>query len=149
MKPPRELASLGRLLAVRERAVDRLSAQMAEKARVRDRFRVNLERMAGLCAGDPAPGVQPLALAMNFGHYKQAVLRMADTHRADLVLHEADMAVTQRALQAASRAREALDGVLALKQQRRQEAERRTQQRHADEIASQRWSRTEDPWACE
>jgi flagellar export protein FliJ len=142
MKQSRSVKSLTTLVALRERAVDKLTAEMAEKANVRERFRNNLERMEGLCAGDSEHGVLPLALSINFAHYKQAVMQMADTHRADLTLHEADMAVTQRALIAASHKREVLGQVLAREQQLLQDGERRVEQRRQDELATQQWFRT-------
>jgi flagellar export protein FliJ len=142
MKQSRSVKSLTTLVALRERAVDKLTAEMAEKANVRERFRNNLDRMAGLCAGDSEQGVLPLALSINFAHYKQAVMQMADTHRADLTLHEADMAVTQRALIAASHKREVLGQVLARQQQLVLDGQRRVEQRRQDELATQQWFRT-------
>jgi flagellar export protein FliJ len=142
MKKPAAVKSLTTLVALRERAVDRLTAEMAEKTTVRDRFRNNLERMEGLCAGDAPLGALPLALSINFAHYKQAVLQMADTHRADLSLHEADMAVTQRALVAAAHKREVLGQVLARKKAVVLDDQRRVEQRGQDELASQQWFRT-------
>ena len=138
----RAVKSLSTLVELRELAVDRLTAEMAEKTTVRERFRNNLERMEGLCAGGGAQGVLPVALSINFAHYKQAVMQMADTHRADLALHEADMAVTQRALIAASHKREVLGQVLAKQQQLVLDGQRRVEQRGQDELASQQWFRT-------
>jgi flagellar export protein FliJ len=148
MKKPAAVKSLETLVALRERAVDKLTAEMAQKANVRERFRSNLERMEGLCAGNTVPGglaalpAASLALSINFAHYKHAVMQMADTHRADLSLHEADMAVTQRALVTAAHRHEVLGQVLARKTQHVAEAARRVEQRGQDELASQQWLRT-------
>jgi hypothetical protein len=85
----------------------------------------------------------PLALArsMNAALYKQAVLRMADSHRTDLALHEADMAVTQGALTQALGKREVIGQVLAGHLRRLVESEQRSDRKREDELASQWWLR--------
>jgi flagellar export protein FliJ len=145
MTQPTQITSLETLITLRERAVDRLTAELAAKERERERYRANLLRMAGLCAGGSSQGLQAAALSLNSAAYKQSVLQMADTHRTDLTLHEADMAVTQRALCAAAARRAVLDQVLA-QQQRRLLAERqRAERKRQDELASQLWCRKARP----
>jgi outer membrane protein TolC len=64
---------------------------------VRERYQKNLERLTGLYTDSGPSGALPLALSVNCGNFKQAVMQMADQHRTDLHLHEANMAISQRA----------------------------------------------------
>ena len=93
--------SLGTLVHLRGIEVDRLQAEMAAQRATSARYRDNLARLDGLAQGSGASGALPLALALNCGQYKQAVMQMADTHRTDLSLQEANMALSQRALTSA------------------------------------------------
>jgi flagellar export protein FliJ len=138
---PTVVKSLTTLVTLRERAVDRLAAEMAEKRQARERFERNLERLKSLAAGASAQGKAP-ALALNAAYYKQAVLQLADVHRVDLALHEADMAVTQKALDTAAQKREVLGQVLAREQQRVVDAQQKVEQRRQDELASLQWFRS-------
>jgi len=137
--------SLTTLVDLRGREVDRLAASMADKQAVRERFQSNLERLERLGSGgsgqSQAGDRLPLALSMNHAGYKQAVLAMADTHRHDLALHEADMAVTQRALHLASRQREVLGLVLDEQVMRLRQARDRRDQKRLDDLATQMWTR--------
>lgn len=143
--PTNNVKSLETLVTLRERAVDRLAAEMAEKQQARDRFQRNLKRLSELAAAPSGQGGgqgKALALSLNAAYYKQAVLQLADVHRVDLALHEADMAVTQKALAAAAQKREAIGQVLAHEQQRIAGVQQRVEQRRQDELASQQWFRT-------
>lgn len=142
MKASDRSASLATLVTLRERAVDRLSAEIAAQQRERERFRRNLDRMEGLCAAASSQGLAPLALAMNLAHYKQGVLQMADAHRTDLALHDAQMAVTRRALDVAAQKQEVMGQVLDQHRQRERRAGERIDQKRQDEIAAQLWNRT-------
>ncbi len=148
MKRERSLAGLSRLLELREREVERLGADVAARQRVSERYRENLARLQELytSTGPSAPvaasGRQAApAISRNRGDYRQNVMRLAELHRLDLSLHEADLAVARRALGDAVRRQEALR--LAL--QRRAEALRRARQarerKGQDELASQVWRR--------
>ena len=144
MKPSARNRSLATLAGLREREVERLRALVAIKEAERIRYLANLDRMARLCAGgagDDRGGPQAATLSMNFGHYKQGVLQMADTHRTDLALHEADMALIQRALAAASQKHEALAQMLAQRHRCAIRAEQQHEQKRQDELAGQVWSR--------
>lgn len=135
------IRNLSTLVALRNTEVERLQSEMAEKTSLRERYQKNLERLTGLYTNSGASGSLPLALAGNCGDYKQAVMQMADNHRLDLHMHEADMAVSQRALNAAWVKREVLDQVLDKQQQavRRQHAAKERKQH--DELATQLWFR--------
>lgn len=135
------LHSLNRLVDVREREVDRLQAAMADQEATRQRYRNNLERLEELSAGSGVRGSWSPLLAANSGAYKQNVLLLAAAHRESLAAHEADMAVTRVALQAAARRHE----VLAQVRDRQLESDRRALQRREqkgqDELAAQVWLR--------
>lgn len=133
--------SLNRLVDLREREVDRLQAEMASKEALRRRYLGNLDRLQELCAGSGASGVLSPTLALNCAGYKEAVLELAASHRESLTLHEADMAVTQRALVAASRRHQVLGQVLEARQERGRRAENLREQKRQDDLAAQVWLR--------
>jgi flagellar export protein FliJ len=140
------LHSLNRLVDLRALEVDRLQAEMAGKESVRQRYCGTLARLDALCAGSGASGGianngLPLAAALNCGAYKQAVMQLADAHRANLSLHEADMAVTQRALVAAAQRHEVLGQVAARHLERGLRVEQVREQKRQDELATQVWVR--------
>jgi len=135
------IRNLTTLVALRDTELERLESAMAEKASLRDRYQKNLERLTSLYTSSGPSGNLPLALASNCGDYKQAVMQMAEHHRMDLSMHEADMAVAQQALNLARLKREALGKVLSKQQKavlRQQSAQER--KRH-DELATQLWMR--------
>src|SRR4051812_37693169 len=139
------IRNLTTLVSLRNTEVERLQTEVAEKASVRDRYQKNLERLTGLYTNSGASGNLHPALAGNCGDYKQAVMQMADSHRLDLHMHEADMAVSQKALNAAWAKREVL-GKVRVKQQavvlKQQNAKDRKQH---DELATQLWLRGQKP----
>ncbi|MCW7536522.1 flagellar export protein FliJ [Aquabacterium sp. A7-Y] len=137
------VSSLSRLVDLREREVDRLSAEVAAKHAVSERYRRNLERMDALCQGSGATAVLPPALSLNCGNYKQAVIGMSQLHRQDLALHEADMAVTQRALTAAARKHEVFSQLLVRRQDEQRRVVEREEQKRQDEMATQVWWRSQ------
>jgi flagellar export protein FliJ len=100
-----------------------------------------VDTLTGLYQASGASGNLPLSLAGNCGDYKQAVMQLADSHRLDLHMHEADMAVSQRALNAAHARREVLGQVLDRKQQAELQAQRQREHKQHDELATQLWFR--------
>jgi len=133
--------ALDRLLALRERELERLSAQMASHQAVAQRFRDNLGRLDALWQHCGASGELPAPASSTAADYKQAVMRLADTHRAGLAQHEAETAVAQRALSAAAGRHEGLSLVLAQRRTEARQAGERREQRQQDELAVQMWSR--------
>jgi len=136
-----KIRNLTTLVALRNTEVERLQTEMAEKTNLRDRYQKNLERLTSLYTNSGASGNLHPALAGNCGNYKQAVMVMADSHRLDLHMHEADMAVSQQALNAAWAKREVLGKVLDKTQKvvnREQNAKERKQH---DDLATQLWLR--------
>jgi flagellar export protein FliJ len=128
------------LLELRQREVDRLSAQMADKHATQARFRSNLQRLEHLCTG--ASASSDLAhLSGNCADYKLAVLQLAAAHRNDLALHEADMAVTRGVLAAAARRQQALAQMVARQAYAQRHAQETREQKRQDELASQMWIR--------
>jgi flagellar export protein FliJ len=131
--------SLGTLVHLRGLEVDRLQADMAAQRATSARYRDNLARLDGLAEGSGPSGALPLALALNCGQYKQAVMQMADTHRTDLSLHEANMALSQQALTSAWSKRELLGQVLEQKQDAADLAQQRVDRKRQDDLATQAW----------
>lgn len=134
--------NLATLVELREREVERLTSDVAQKERVRQRYLGNLERMQRLCPASAEHGSAPVALSVNRANYKASVLCAIEQHRQDLTLHEADLAVSQRALLAASRRRELLGQVLARRLRALAAEQVRREQKGQDELASQAWGRT-------
>ncbi|CAN7536723.1 flagellar FliJ family protein [Massilia sp. LjRoot122] len=139
MKREQTIASLGTLVQLRSIDVDRLQADLASQEATRARYQNNLARMDALATGSGASGALPLALALNCGAYKQNVMAMADLHRVDLALHEANMAVAQRKLTDAYTKRELLGKVLEQQQVQFAREQNRSVRKREDDIATQSW----------
>lgn len=146
--------SLSRLIELRQREIDRRSAELADKLRLRERYQRNLaqlEALGSLCTLGPAHSAELKAprqlagamagLALNNAHYKQSMQQLAATHRQDLALHEADLAVTRHALAEVAREREALQHLLTRQQQREQHVRSVREQKGQDDLAAQVWLR--------
>jgi flagellar export protein FliJ len=146
----RKITQLGQLVDLREREVDRLSADLAQQRTMQQRYLENLARLARLQESSGATGAQlhpassqalSPALSLNCGGYKQVVMKMAAAHRVDMSLHEADMAQTQRRVTEAARRHEALDQVLTRQRSKFQRIQSVREQKHVDDVASQQWVR--------
>ena len=136
-----KIRNLTTLVALRHTEVERLQTEMAEKASVRDRYQRNLERLTSLYTNSGPSGNLHPALAGNCGDYKQAVMAMADSHRLDLHMHEADMAVSQQALNAAWAKREVLGKVLDKQQKVVLKEQNAKERKQHDDLATQLWLR--------
>jgi flagellar export protein FliJ len=136
-----KIRNLTTLVALRNTEVERLQTEMAEKNNLRERYQKNLERLTGLYTNSGASGNLHPALAGNCGDYKQAVMVMADSHRLDLHMHEADMAVSQQALNAAWARREVLGKVLDKTQKVVNQQQNAKERKQHDELATQLWLR--------
>lgn len=139
MKRENTIASLGTLVELRSIDVDRLQADLASQEATRTRYRNNLARLDALATGSGATGALPLVQALNCGAYKQNVMAMADLHRTDLALHEANMAVSQRKLADAWTKRELLGKVLEQQQVLLNGEQQRALRKREDDIATQSW----------
>lgn len=133
------IRSLDLLVQVRSSEVDRLQADMAKQEETRRRYVANLDRLSQLAEGSGASGALAPVLALNCGQYKQAVFALADTHRTDLHLHEANMQVAQRELTAAWTRRELLGKVLEQHQAAAAREQDRATKKREDETATQSW----------
>jgi flagellar export protein FliJ len=139
-----QISSLDTLVQLRSTEVDKLQTELARQEATRARYQANLERLASLAEGSGASGkgaagrLAP-ALALNCGQYKQAVFTLLDTHRTDLQLHEANMAVSQRNLAQAWTRRELLGKVLEQQQDALAREQERAARKREDEIATQSW----------
>jgi flagellar export protein FliJ len=139
--------SLNTLVRLRSTTVERLQADLAKQEAVRTRYQTSVERLTALAEGC-GPSATPAAartstfsaaLAVNVGAYKQAVFALAETHRMDLHLHEANMAVSQQNLAQAWTRRELLGKVLAQHEAAHAREQDRIQRKREDEIATQSW----------
>lgn len=139
MSKKNTIDSLGTLVRLRSLDVDRLQADMTTQEATRTRYQNNLARMDSLTVSSGATGALPPALALNCGAYKQNVMAMADLHRTDLALHEANMAVSQRNLTAAWTKRELLGKVLEQQETQLARAQDRVVRKREDDIATQSW----------
>ncbi|WP_426162049.1 flagellar export protein FliJ [Pseudoduganella sp. R-31] len=135
------IRSLSTLVDMRSNEVDKLQTEMAAKESVRDRYRKTLDKLTNLYESSGPSGRLPMALAINCGDYKQGVMAMADSQRLNLHMHEADMAVSQRALTAAYVKREVLGQVLERHQDAAATAQRAQERKRHDELATQLWYR--------
>ena len=144
MKRQNTIHSLGTLVQLRTTEVDKLQTELARQEATRARYQSNVERLTALAEGSGASGTAAAgrlapALALNCGHYKQAVFALADHHRTDLQLHEANMAVSQRNLAQAWTRRELLGKVLEQQQDALAREQDRAARKREDEIATQSW----------
>jgi len=141
------IQSLDTLVRLRSTEVDKLQTELARQEATRARYQANLERLTSLAEGSGASGNSTVgaagrlapALALNCGQYKQAVFALADHHRTDLQLHEANMAVSQRNLAQAWTRRELLGKVLGQQQDLLSREQDRAARKREDEIATQSW----------
>jgi flagellar export protein FliJ len=136
-----KIRNLTTLVALRHTEVERLQTEMAEKTSVRERYQKNLDRLTTLYTNSGASGNLHPALAGNCGDYKQAVMAMADSHRLDLHMHEADMAVSQQALNAALAKREVMGKVLSKEQKIVSQEKNAKERKQHDDLATQLWLR--------
>lgn len=135
---------LDRLVALREKEVDRLSADFAAREAMRQRYLDNLARMRSLCedtSAGLAAGKAAGVLALNNGAYKQTLLAMVDAHAQDLAAHEAQMDVARQALHQAARGHEVLRQVAEKQSLALLRAQGVREQKVSDDLASQVWLR--------
>lgn len=98
------LNGLRRLVELRKHEAERLAADVSSKRAVRDRYAASLARLEELYHSSGPSGAQPgpvgkglcPALSLNCGGYKQVVMQMVATHRADLAVHQAEVATAER-----------------------------------------------------
>lgn len=141
MSDTHTMRNLATLVRLRSDEVERLRGEVAAQQALRERYRQSLDRLTGLYQDSGASGALPLAHALNCGHYKQAVMALVDTHRTDLHLHEANMAVSQNQLNAVWAKREALGQALTHQQKQAAGAAQRRDTKRHDELATQVWLR--------
>lgn len=136
------IRSLDTLVQLRSTQVERLQADLASQETTRARYQANLERMDTLASSSGASGASlklAPALALNCGAYKQDVIALAASHRQDLALHEANMAVSQQRLAQAWTGRELLGKVLQREQGALASEQARRARKREDDVATQSW----------
>lgn len=144
MKKTRLIDNLGTLQRLRGAEVERLQGELADQEAMRQRYARSLQTLDALCAGSGASGRLPPVLAANCGQYKETLIGMAATHRTDLALHEAQLALTREALQAAHARREVLGMVIDKARRAVAGDQARRERRVADETATQHWLREKE-----
>lgn len=132
---------LDRLVELRERAVDRLAADVAAHEATRRRYLANIDRMQQLARDSGASGAVPPALAANCAGYKESLLRMTEAHRRDLAAHEAQAEALRRSLGDATRDHEVLRQVAERRALAVQAAAGVRERKQGDDLASQVWLR--------
>nr|WP_294865063.1 flagellar export protein FliJ [uncultured Pseudogulbenkiania sp.] len=142
MKQQEALHRLQLMVRLRDNDVERLEAELVAKRRLQERYRRNIERMGELCgqSGASAASASP-TLALNCAGYKGALLQLMASQQQDLNLAEADAAVSQRALMAATLRREAMVQVRDDAAERLAGERARREQKHSDDFAGQAWWR--------
>ena len=144
MKQQEALRRLQLMVQLRDNDVGRLQAELDAKRRLQDRYRRNIERMGELCGQSGASAATVAAsplLALNCAGYKGALLQLMASQQQDLSLAEADAAVSQRALAAATLRREAMAQVRDDAAARLDSERARREQKHTDDFAGQSWWR--------
>jgi flagellar export protein FliJ len=139
MSKPATIGSLGTLLRLRAGEVERLQGEVGRQESERARYRASIGTLVSLAEGGGPSGALAPALALNCGDYKQAVFALADNHRTDLHLHEANMAVSQRRLAQAWSRCELLGKVLEKHEAAYAREQERGQRKREDDIATQSW----------
>lgn len=135
------LGNLARLVELRQREVDRRLTEIANKQGLRERYQRNLNQLEILWRGAAPTSQLTPSCALNHAHYKQSMLQLASTHRDDLALHDADLAVARQALAQASRQREVMEQLLNRERQNQRRVQDLREQKRQDEMASLVWQR--------
>ncbi|WP_175885468.1 hypothetical protein [Burkholderia sp. BCC0044] len=136
------MTGLSKLVAMRAREVDRLSADIAVCDEQGARYRRHISRMTVLMQSvDTGVHVHP-AHAMNGARYRSAMADLIHRHACDLARHEAMVASLRADLSDARLRHERID-VVRRKKVAALEAEQRARERkREDQQASQAWLRT-------
>ncbi|GAB7539396.1 hypothetical protein [Burkholderia sp. 3C] len=142
MSTGRTVASLARLVALRDREVERLRRELADQEALRERYRRNLASMEHLLADAAASGHAGLgaahaALALNGANYRMQLITMVHAHADDLMRHEATLDAHRAALTGALLKHRRLTHVLAAKRAALRDDAQRKQQKQQDQLATQ------------
>lgn len=138
-----KLYCLQKLVQLRQGEVERLQKEVADKRRLQERYRRNIEQINALCEQSGASGAKhDVVQALNCASYKKTLMQLALTQQQDLTACEADTAMSWQPLRAATLRRETMaqarDTVLSdVKRERL-----RRDQKHTDEFARLAWLRT-------
>lgn len=141
---PKPLRGLAAVVDQRRREKDSLVGELAGRRAQLERQRATLTRLEQLYASASAEGrasAHVVALSLNCGDYKQAVMRLADNQRDEVQRHDADLQLAQVELTRAVQRHEALTRVLDGKLRVLQREEARGEQKRQDELATQSWWR--------
>lgn len=133
------VTNLGRLVDLRNREVETLTAELTRQHAVAERYRRNLQRMRDMLVDVGRSSAGCAVLASNSAHYKASLVDMIAAHRRDLASQETLIEASRVALESATLRRERVDRALQDKQGAlRQERNVRDQKRQ-DQLALQSW----------
>lgn len=142
---PKTLHGLAAVVDQRRREKDSLVGELAGRRAQLERQRATLARLEQLYAGAATDAVRAsahvVALSLNCGDYKQAVMHLADSQRDELHRRDADLQLAQLALTRAVQRHEALSQVLDGKLRVLQREQAQGEQKRQDELATQSWWR--------
>lgn len=142
---PKILRGLATVVDQRLRERESLVGELASRRAQLERHRATLARLEQLCAGATVDSTRPTAhvaaLSLNCGDYKQAVMRLADGQRDEVLRHDSDVQLAQLELTRAVQRHEALSQVLDGKLRAVQRQQAQGEQRRQDELATQSWLR--------
>lgn len=142
---PKTLHGLAAVVDQRRREKESLVGELASRRAQLERHRATLIRLEQLCVGATVDGERAashvVALSLNCGDYKQAVLSLADSQRDEVLRHDADLQLAQLALTRAVQRHEALSQVLDGKLRVMQRQQQQGEQKRQDELATQSWWR--------
>ncbi|WJF90776.1 flagellar export protein FliJ [Paraburkholderia bonniea] len=146
MSLERTVNSLSRLVALRGREADRLSAVLVGKQAQCERQRHMLERMETLKNSTvnevaSVTAKHHPALALNRADYQDALQQLIETQREALARHETEVAASRDAWSGVALKHKSLDTVLQRKQMTLQQAGIASEQKRQDQMANQAWQR--------
>lgn len=134
-----DLHNLAMLMALRQKEVDRLEAELHQKNSLTQRYQRTINRLDHLCDSAGASASQHFHLSSNCAQYKLHLMKLKTMQMSDLSLHEADKQLHVEALQSAQRQHAVLEHAWKEHDNRHQQEIRRKEQKLQDDQAGQRW----------
>lgn len=141
MSLERTVQSLSRLVELRERDVERMTAELASQQALRVRYQQNLRQMEHLLSTAGSSDMGCPALSSNSAHYKASLVDLIIDHHRDMQRHDEVIAASQQALTLANLRHKCLDVALQGKRQLLDRAQQAREQKQQDQLATQSWLR--------
>ena len=133
--------SLGTLIDLRTRELEKCQAELAARKSLCARVETNIERLGQLMESVSTDASVSTALAINTSAYKQSMLELVEAQRHELVHRQAEAAQAQLALNDAARQQEVLAQLLKQTRARALLTRSRQAQKVQDDLATQVWMR--------